>query len=54
MINVIAKVTGYHPASGLYLVEGDSYTIDQDFFAADIFTIQNPESKIDVLEGRTE
>jgi hypothetical protein len=37
-MNVTAKTTGYHPASGLHLVEGETYTIDAAVFAADVFT----------------
>lgn len=35
---VEAKVTGYHPASGLHLEAGDSYTINDDDFSDEVFT----------------
>lgn len=55
-INAIAKVTGYHPATGLHLVEGEPYTIDEAAFADDVFSLKNknPELKIAVPAGGTE
>lgn len=37
MVDVIAKVSGYHPASGLYLQEGEKYQIDESAYSADVF-----------------
>ncbi len=36
-IEVIAKVGGYHPVTGLHLVEGDIYQIDENYFADEVF-----------------
>lgn len=36
-MHVTAKVSGYHPATGLNLVKGEEYTIDPAAFAPDIF-----------------
>lgn len=36
-MEVIAKVDGYHPLTGLYLVAGESYTIDPEQFRDDVF-----------------
>jgi hypothetical protein len=43
-INVVANVSGYHPATGFHLVEGESYTISESCFSDIVFT------KIDVEE----
>lgn len=36
-ITVTAKVSGYHPVTGLYLVQGEEYRIDQGCFSDEIF-----------------
>ena len=42
-VNVTAKITGLHPATGLYLEAGKPYTIDKAAFSDDVFT-EVPES----------
>lgn len=34
---VKAKISGYHPASGLHLEAGETYTINRDHFSKDVF-----------------
>lgn len=55
-MKVTAKVTAYHPATGLHLTEGEEYSIDESEFADDVFQlkIQNSSFKIDPPEGRAE
>lgn len=41
-IEVTAKNTGYHPASGHHLVEGGTYTINVSEWAEEIFERPDP------------
>jgi len=42
-IDVIAKVNGVHAATGLGLVAGETYTIDEDKFGDEVFQKVEPE-----------
>jgi len=42
-IDVIAKVNGVHAATGLGLVAGETYTIDEDKFGDEVFEKPKPE-----------
>ena len=51
-MKVISKLNGYHPASGLHLEEGTTYTINEADFAADVFTPVEPEPDKTAKEGK--
>jgi hypothetical protein len=37
-MRVTAKVSGYHPSSGNFLVEGQEYDIGEDAYSEEVFT----------------
>lgn len=39
-MHVTAKVSGYHPATGLNLVKGEEYTIDPAAFSDQVFQLK--------------
>lgn len=50
-MHVTAKVSGYHPATGLNLVKGEEYTIDPAAFSDHIF--QKRGDKTAVTDSRS-
>ena len=51
-MEVIAKVDGYHPATGLNLVKGEAYTIDKEQFSNSVFKeVKNNKDSAAKAEG---
>jgi len=54
-IDVIAKVNGVHAATGLGLIAGETYTIDEDKFGDEVFKkVESESSKKKPAKPETE
>lgn len=50
-MEVIAKVDGYHPASGLHLIAGETYVITREQFSDSVFEKKKIKSSAAKAEG---